>query len=86
MNTILITGTVKRATNFPANNTFVYDLTIWASREGQQIRYITSGKYELRGYSDMWAMAKDTVIKHMGGEFNFDDGAYTQFLDSIKLI
>lgn len=86
MNTILVTGTVKRATNYPANNTFIYDLTIWASREGQQIRYITSGTHELRGHSEVWAMAKDTVIKHLGNDCNFDDGAYTTFLDSIKRI
>ena len=90
MNTILITGTAKTipykisacTTGFKVQ----YDVHIWASKEGEQLQFITS-KYEwlLRGHGDLWALVKVKVREYFKMP-KFDDGAYTQFLDHLIII
>lgn len=78
MNTILITGTAK----CNSINKVEYDVTIWASRDGEQIQYIRPIDKVLDNYSQLWDVAKDSVTKYFE-EPLFKDGAYTRFLDHL---
>lgn len=90
MNTIMITGTAK---TMPVNTSPIcvsfkveYDVNIWASKQGEQLQFISSKKLTLCGYNDLWRLAKSNVISLLGDDAKFDDGAYTQFLDHLIMI
>jgi hypothetical protein len=78
MNTILISGTYQSI-----GNMINYDVFIWASKEGEQIQFVTSKFLPLDNYTTLWALAKANVISYFGNDAKFDDGAYTQFLDHL---
>lgn len=82
MNTILITGTAKTTITGQVE----YDVNIWAAKEGEQIQLIRPLDKILTGYSELWEVATQSVIKYFDNFHKFDDGAYTAFLDHLIII
>lgn len=81
MNTILITGTVKRV----EPNDFKYEVYIWGSKEGEPLRVFVCGVLISGGYDDLWKFGKECAQNYFK-EPRMNDGAYTQFLEHIILI
>lgn len=78
MNTILITGTAKSVSMSEVE----YDVFIWASQHGGELKLVKPYKVTNAGYNELWSDAKDIAAGFFLNP-SFEDGAYTQFLDHL---